>query len=108
VSSNLTRPRSPAGGGDLQGHKQAWVLDGVVRPRERADDDAAWYAGSVRDPLIQRFTTESPAPDAGQVLAAIVRMRAHRQDVASRRVALRTGCRRDPERDGSQEVKGEA
>ena len=31
--------------------------DGVVRLRERADDDAAWYAGSVRDPLVQRFTT---------------------------------------------------
>jgi ribosomal-protein-alanine N-acetyltransferase len=49
--------------------------DGVVRLREWADDDSAWYAGSVRDPLIQRFTTESPALDAGQVLAAIVRLR---------------------------------
>jgi RimJ/RimL family protein N-acetyltransferase len=50
--------------------------DGVVRLREWADDDAAWYAESVRDPLIQRFTTESPALDAGQVLAAIARLRA--------------------------------
>jgi [ribosomal protein S5]-alanine N-acetyltransferase len=49
--------------------------DGVVRLREWADDDAAWYAESARDPLIQRFTTESPTLDAGQVLAAIVRLR---------------------------------
>ena len=50
--------------------------DGVVRLREWADEDSAWYAGSVRDPLIQRFTTESPTLDAGQVLAAIVGLRA--------------------------------
>lgn len=31
---------------------------------------------SVRDPLIQRFTTESPTLDARQVLAAIARLRA--------------------------------
>ena len=49
--------------------------DGVVRLREWADDDAAWYAQSVRDPLIQRFTTDSPALDAGQVLGAIARPR---------------------------------
>ena len=54
--------------------------DGVVRLREWADDDAAWYAESVRDPLIQRFTTESPTLDAGQVLAAIVRLRASDTD----------------------------
>lgn len=50
--------------------------DGAVRLREWADDDAAWYAESVRDPLIQRFTTDSPALDAGQVLTAIARLRA--------------------------------
>jgi RimJ/RimL family protein N-acetyltransferase len=50
--------------------------DGVVRLRDWADDDSAWYAESVRDPLIQRFTTDSPTLDAGQVLAAIVRLRA--------------------------------
>ena len=49
--------------------------DGVVRLRDWADDDSAWYAESVRDPLIQRFTTDSPTLDAGQVLAAIVRLR---------------------------------
>jgi RimJ/RimL family protein N-acetyltransferase len=55
--------------------------DGVVRLREWADDDAAWYAGSVRDPLIQRFTTESPALDAEQVLAAIGKLRVSDTDV---------------------------
>lgn len=50
--------------------------DGVVRLREWADDDAVWYAESVRDPLIQRFTTESPTLDPKQVLTAIVRLRA--------------------------------
>jgi [ribosomal protein S5]-alanine N-acetyltransferase len=50
--------------------------DEVVQLREWADDDAAWYADSVRDPLIQQFTTESPALTAEDVLAAIGRMRA--------------------------------
>jgi hypothetical protein len=48
----------------MQGHR---LDDGVVRFREWADGDAAWYADEVRDPLIQRFTTESPELDAGQV-----------------------------------------
>lgn len=157
----------------MQGHG---LDDGVVRLREWADDDSAWYAESVRDPLIQRFTTESPVLDAGQVLAAIVRLRAagdaggfvicdavtgerlgnialrhdgragevsywvaagargrgvaagalasfsswsfhavgleelwlraHRENVASQRAALRAGYQRDPGRDGSEEVKG--
>jgi RimJ/RimL family protein N-acetyltransferase len=52
------------------------VDDGVVRLREWADGDAGWYAESVRDPLIQRFTTDSPTLDAAQVLAAIVGLRA--------------------------------
>lgn len=51
------------------------LADGVVRLREWADEDSAWYAESVRDPLIQRFTTESPALDAGLVLAAIAGLR---------------------------------
>jgi RimJ/RimL family protein N-acetyltransferase len=157
----------------MQGHG---LGDGVVRLREWADDDSAWYAESVRDPLIQRFTTESPALNAGQVLAAIVRLRAaddaegfvicdavtgerlgnialshdgragevsywvadrargrgvaaralalfsswsfqavgleelrlrtHRDNVASQRAALRAGYQRDPGRDGSQVAKG--
>ncbi|MEV4399861.1 GNAT family N-acetyltransferase [Nonomuraea sp. NPDC049607] len=151
--------------------------DGVVRLRAWTDEDAGWYAESVRDPLIQRFTTDSPTLDAAQVLAAIVRLReseagegflvcdsvtgrrlgnialrhdgrfgeisywvaaeargrgvatravalfsawafrnvglgelwlrAHRDNVASRLVASRTGFRRDPRRDETQEVKGE-
>ncbi len=50
--------------------------DEVVRLREWADDDAAWYADSVRDPLIQQFTTDSPALTTEDVRAAIGRMRA--------------------------------
>jgi hypothetical protein len=57
----------------VQGHG---LDDGVVWLREWADDGSAWYAGSVRDPLVQRFTTESPDLDAGQVRAAIGRLRA--------------------------------
>ena len=56
----------------MQDHRLA---DGAVRLREWADEDSAWYAESVRDPLIQRFTTESPALDAGLVLAAIAGLR---------------------------------
>jgi [ribosomal protein S5]-alanine N-acetyltransferase len=50
--------------------------DEVVRLRVWADDDAAWYADSVRDPLIQQFTTDSPTLTADDVVAAIGRMRA--------------------------------
>ncbi|WP_370879776.1 GNAT family N-acetyltransferase [Streptosporangium brasiliense] len=140
------------------------------------DEDAAWYAETVRDPEIQRFTTDSPTLDAAQVQAAInrlrsadneegflirdaasgaplgnialahngqagevsywlapeargqgaatralvlftawifknttlteLRLRAHQDNVASQKVALRAGYRRDPQRDGRQEVKG--
>lgn len=73
-------PGRPAGWqcGGMGEHE---LEDGVVRLREWAYDDAAWYAQSVRDPLIQRFTIESPALDAGQVLAAIARLRASESDV---------------------------
>lgn len=50
--------------------------DGVVRLREWHDEDAGWYAASVRDPLIQRFTTDPPTLDAARVRTAIARMRA--------------------------------
>ena len=33
-------------------------------------------------------------------------LRTHRENVASQRAAVRAGYRRDPGRDGSQEVKG--
>jgi RimJ/RimL family protein N-acetyltransferase len=162
------RKSRPSGPPDLE--------DGVVRLREWADEDSAWYADSVRDPLIQRFTTESPALDAELVLAAIARLRAasdaegfvicdavtgerlgnmalhrhgwtgevsywvaaqargrgvaaralalfsswcfqtvgleelwlraHRENVASQRVAISAGYQRYPGRDKSQEVKG--
>ncbi len=50
--------------------------DGVVLLAAWAEDDAGWYAQSTRDPLIQRFTTESPTLQAAQVVAAIRRLRA--------------------------------
>ncbi|MEV0581708.1 GNAT family N-acetyltransferase [Nonomuraea sp. NPDC050310] len=49
--------------------------DGVIRLREWTDEDAAWYAETVRDPLIQRFTTDPPTLTAAEVQAAIFRMR---------------------------------
>jgi RimJ/RimL family protein N-acetyltransferase len=160
----------------MAGMGEHGIDDGVVRLREWADDDAAWYAASVRDPVIQRFTTESPALEAAQVLAAIGRLRAsgtdagvvicdavtgarlgnialshdgrsgdvsywvaaegrgrgvatralalfsawslgaagldelwlvvHQDNIASQRVAIRAGYRRDPARDETQQVKG--
>jgi ribosomal-protein-alanine N-acetyltransferase len=151
--------------------------DGVVQLREWADDDAGWYAEAVRDPLIQRFTTDPADLDAQQVLEAIVELRAsstaegfvicdaatgqrlgnialsrygrtgevsywvaagargrgvatralsmfsrwsfrsagleelwlcaHRDNVASQRVAARAGYLRDPRHDKSEQAKGE-
>lgn len=65
--------KSPAGNGSAEDGP----ADEAVRLRAWADDDgdAAWYAESVRDPLIQRFTTESPLLEADQVRAAIVALR---------------------------------
>ena len=57
-------------------HELDSLDDGVVRLRAWEDEDAGWYAASVRDPLIQRFTTDPPTLDAAQVRAAIARMRA--------------------------------
>lgn len=152
--------------------------DGVVRLCEWDVDDAGWYAESVRDPLIQQFTTDSPTLDAEAVLAAILRLRgsdreegfvirdsvtgqrlgnialhhdgmtgeisywvaadargrgaatravdlfaswafehlqldelwlrAHRDNIASQRVAVRAGFHRDPGRDMIQHAKGAA
>lgn len=46
-----------------------------MRLREWADSDAAWYAESVRDPLILRFTSESSTLEAQQVITAMNRLR---------------------------------
>jgi RimJ/RimL family protein N-acetyltransferase len=51
------------------------LSDGVVRLCAWTDDDAAWYADTARDPLIQRFTSDSPTLTAEQVRAAIARQR---------------------------------
>ena len=50
--------------------------DGVVLLAAWVEDDAGWYAESTRDPLIQRFTTESPTLQTAQVVAGIRRLRA--------------------------------
>ncbi|GAA2646106.1 hypothetical protein [Nonomuraea recticatena] len=46
--------------------------DGIVRLEPWGNGDAAWYAEAVRDPLIQRFTTDPPTLDAAQVLTAML------------------------------------
>ena len=43
----------------------------AVTLRRWSESDADWYAASVRDPLIQRFTTESADLTADEVRAAI-------------------------------------
>jgi RimJ/RimL family protein N-acetyltransferase len=50
--------------------------DAVVLLTAWGEEDARWYAESTRDPLIQRFTTESATLEAAQVVAAIRRLRA--------------------------------
>jgi ribosomal-protein-alanine N-acetyltransferase len=54
--------------------------DGVVLLAAWAEEDAGWYVESTRDPLIQRFTTESPKLEAAQVVAAIRKL--HRDESA--------------------------
>ena len=150
--------------------------DGVVTLRAWSVDDAGWYADSVRDPEVQRFTTDPPTLTAADVAAAItaladrpeqvarliadagggerlgnialtchdgvgdvsywvaagargrgvatraltllagarrqlglqeLRLWTHVENTASQRVAERAGFVRDPERDGSREVKGQ-
>src|SRR5829696_10364979 len=47
------------------------LTDGVVLLRQWQADDADWYADSIRDPVIQRYTSEPPALTTDQVRAAI-------------------------------------
>jgi [ribosomal protein S5]-alanine N-acetyltransferase len=48
------------------------LTDGAVVLRQWRPTDADWYADAVRDPQIQRYTTESPTLTAAEVRAAIV------------------------------------
>jgi len=51
------------------------LSDGVVRLRRWQPADAGWYAETAAvDPLIQRFTSESPTVTAEQVRAAIAEL----------------------------------
>jgi RimJ/RimL family protein N-acetyltransferase len=47
------------------------LSDELVALRAWHDDDADWYAAAVRDPQIQRFTSEPEDLTAGQVRVAI-------------------------------------
>ncbi len=47
------------------------LTDGVVRLRDWCDDDAEWYAVSIDDPEIQRFTSEPETLTAAEVQAGI-------------------------------------
>lgn len=49
--------------------------DGVVALRVWEPEDAQWYADSVRDPDIQRFTTDPPNLTAEDVRTAIIALR---------------------------------
>jgi RimJ/RimL family protein N-acetyltransferase len=49
--------------------------DGVVALREWEPEDAQWYADSVQDPDIQRFTTDPPTLSADDVCTAIIVLR---------------------------------
>jgi [ribosomal protein S5]-alanine N-acetyltransferase len=49
--------------------------DGVVALRDWEPEDAQWYADSVQDPDIQRFTTDPPTLTANEVRTAIIALR---------------------------------
>lgn len=49
--------------------------DGVVALRAWEPEDAQWYADSVRDADIQRFTTDPPTLTADEVRTAIIALR---------------------------------
>lgn len=49
--------------------------DGVVALRVWDPDDAQWYAESVQDPDIQRFTSDPPTLTADDVRRAIIALR---------------------------------
>jgi RimJ/RimL family protein N-acetyltransferase len=54
---------------------EAVCTDGVVALRVWEPEDAQWYAGSVQDHDIQRFTTEPPTLTAEEVRTAIITLR---------------------------------
>ena len=109
----------------------------AVTLRRWSESDADWYAASTRDPLIQRFTTESADLTADEVRAAIRALLASDNPYAglaitdsatgerlgniavtregevsywlaeSAAVAMRAGYERDPARDDQRLVNGE-
>jgi RimJ/RimL family protein N-acetyltransferase len=57
------------------------LSDELVELRAWHDDDADWYAAAVRDPQIQRFTSEPEDLTAAQVRAAIAALRQRSEQV---------------------------
>jgi [ribosomal protein S5]-alanine N-acetyltransferase len=57
------------------------LSDELVVLRDWYEDDADWYAAAVRDPEIQRFTTEREDLTAEQVQAAIAELRGRQDQV---------------------------
>ena len=72
---------SLSGGPDTRNAERVGLIgetvctDGVVALREWEPEDAQWYADSVQDPDIQRFTTDPPTLTAVEVRTAIIALR---------------------------------
>ena len=67
--------------------------DDVVTLRPWQLEDAPWYADCVRDPEVQRFTTDLPTLTAADVVAAISALPGRPEQVAYL-IADRTGTQR--------------
>jgi ribosomal-protein-alanine N-acetyltransferase len=65
--------------------------DGVVTLRAWSVDDSAWYAESVRDSEMQRFTTDPPSLTAADVAAAILALADRPEQVAYLITGARSG-----------------
>jgi RimJ/RimL family protein N-acetyltransferase len=65
-------PAAAGGSGDSGGMRREALTDGTVVLRDWRLGDADWYAAEVRDPEIQRWTSESPTLTAAEVILAIV------------------------------------
>jgi [ribosomal protein S5]-alanine N-acetyltransferase len=69
------------------------LTDGVVLLRQWQASDADWYADTVRDPLIQRYTSEPPTLTADQVRVAIAELAGQADAVGLVICDARTGQR---------------
>jgi len=69
------------------------LSDDVVTLRAWSVDDAGWYADSVQDAEVQRFTTDPPTLTAADVAAAITALPDQPEQVARLITAAATGER---------------